>query len=131
MKKIQDTINSVYNMNIEELSDGQIQEMMRSLNSLDMTVKQRMQILEVEDKNKRLTLTDEQYKTWLETDIKHINTEQFEILYGINKRKQAELRSFRQDFLPSFQIDGKGKHYYNKLEVDKWLSNYKRLNPFK
>lgn len=130
MNKIQDTIDSIYNMNLEELSDLQIQEMMRSLNALDITVKQRIQILELEDKNKRLTLTDEQYKTWLETDIFYINTEQFEILYGINKRKQAELRSYRKDFLPSFQIDGKGKHYYNKKEVENWLSNHKRLNLF-
>lgn len=82
--------------------------------------------LELEDEVKRLTLTKEQYNTWLETDLIHINTEQFEVLFGMPLRKQTELRSFRQDPLPSFQIDGKGKHYYNKEEVTKWLDNYRR-----
>lgn len=87
--------------------------------------------LDLEDENKKLTLTDEQYRTWLDTDIFHINTKQFAILYNISEKKQAELRSHRQDHLPSFQIDGKGRHYYNKKEVDNWLENYKRLNPLK
>ena len=39
--------------------------------------------LDLEDENKKLTLTDEQYKTWLETDIFHINTKQFFILFNI------------------------------------------------
>ncbi len=82
--------------------------------------------LDLEDEVKKLTLTGKQYKTWLETDLQHINTEQFEVLFSMPLRKQAELRSFRHDPLPSFQIDGKGKHYYNKQEVTNWLSNYKR-----
>ena len=81
---------------------------------------------ELEDKNKRLTLTDKQYKTWIDTDVYYITTEQLETLYGITKQKQAGLRSHIKDPLPSFQLHGKGKHYYNKVEVDKWLSNYKR-----
>ena len=130
MSDIKDTIKSIYDMDIEKLSNEQIQEMIMSLDTLHLTVKD-TKILKLQDKNKRLTLTDEQYKTWLDTDVAHINTEQFAVLYGFNKRKQTELRSRIQDPLPSFQIDGKGQHYYNKIEVDKWLSNHKRLNPFK
>lgn len=86
--------------------------------------------IDLENENKKLTLTDKKYRAWLGSDITHINTEQFEILYGMTQRKQAQLRSHIKDCMPSFQIYGKGKHYYNKQEVAKWLENYKRTNPF-
>lgn len=93
-------------------------------------IEAKIKLEKLQDDIKKVELTEEQYKTWLETDIFYITTEQFEILYGMNKQKQASLRSHIRDPLPSFQVHGKGKHYYNKLEVDKWLSNYKRASPF-
>ena len=119
-KQIVEPINSLIDYHINKNEPTKLIALMTAFKCLDL-----------EDEVKKLTLTDEQYKTWLETDITHINTKQFEILFGITERKQAELRSWQKDHLPSFQIDGKGKHYYNKLEVMNWLDNYKRLNPFK
>lgn len=83
--------------------------------------------LELEDEVKRLTLTKEQYTNWLSTDVQRITTKQFEVLYGINLRKQAQLRSRIQNPLPSYKDKELGnKHLYDKAEVDVWLSNYKR-----
>lgn len=131
MKKIKDTIKSIYDMNLEELGQDRIEEMIKILNRLEITVNQQIKILKLEDKNKKLTLTDEQYKTWLETDVALINPKQFEILYGINIRNQTKLRSHIKDPLPSFQLHGKGTHYYDRKKIENWLDNYKRLNPFK
>ncbi|WP_324172278.1 hypothetical protein [Sulfurimonas sp.] len=85
--------------------------------------------LDLEDENKRLTLTDEQYKTWLEIDLIHINTRQFEILYGVTPKQQTAWRSTLKDFLPSIEVNK--RHFYNKKEVEDWLVNYKRIKPFR
>lgn len=45
--------------------------------------------IELEDENKKLTLTDEQYRAWLETSNlnQYITTKQFSILYGLSDHR--------------------------------------------
>lgn len=138
-KDIKNSLIYEFCLNIDEKLTNQITKPLDSLieHSINneseektMTLIVCFKCIDLENENKKLTLTDEQYKTWLETDITHINTEQFETLYGISQRKQKDLRSHLKDPLPSFQLHGKGKHCYNKMEVEKWLENYKRINPF-
>ncbi len=114
-KHITEPVNSLIEYHLSKNKEDKLMALITAFKCLDL-----------EDEIKKITLTGKQYKTWLESNIQMINTEQFEILYGMSLRKQAELRSFRKDPLPSYQIDGKGKHYYNRIDVDNWLDNYKR-----
>jgi hypothetical protein len=50
-------------------------------------------MLDLEDENKTLTLTDEQYKTWLEIDIFHINTKRFFILFNITEKNKQNFEA--------------------------------------
>lgn len=67
--------------------------------------------LELEDEVKRLTLTGEQYNNWLETNLVKITIKQFEVLYGVNKRKQSDLRSTRHDLLPHIILNRRRLSY--------------------
>lgn len=81
--------------------------------------------IELEDENKKLTLTDEQYKTWLESkETQYITTKQFEILYGLSSRQQKGLRTKINDPLPCVKLLENSNILYNRYEVEKWLENY-------
>ena len=81
--------------------------------------------IELEDENKKLTLTDEQYKTWLESkETQYITTKQFEILYGLSSRQQKGLRTKINDPLPCVKLLENSNILYNRYEVEKWLDNY-------
>lgn len=81
--------------------------------------------IELEDENKKLKLTDKQYKNWLETSSnQYITTKQFEILYGLSSRQQKSLRNKINDELPSFKLTDTSNILYNRLDVEKWLENY-------
>lgn len=82
--------------------------------------------IEIEDENKKLTLTDQQYHTWLETSNtnQYITTKQFEILYGLSSRQQKGLRSKISDHLPFFKLSENANVLYNRLEVENWFENY-------
>lgn len=81
--------------------------------------------IELEDENKKLTLTDEQYKTWLESkETQYITTKQFEILYGLSPRQQKGLRTKINDPLPCIKLSENSNVLYNRYEVEKWLENY-------
>ena len=84
-----------------------------------------LKYLELEDKDKVSTLTDEQYKQYLETGIIHITTKQFTSLYNMTADKQKRLRGRRNDKLPHYSINN--KILYRKEEVDEWIENYKKI----
>lgn len=115
VEDIKDPVRSLINYHINSNHPDKLQALLTAFNYIDM-----------EDENKRLTLTEEQYSTWLNSNPTKINSKQFEILYGINKRKQQELRSHLNDPLPSYQLQENGSHYYDRETVEKWLDNYKR-----
>lgn len=81
--------------------------------------------LELENENKSLTLTKEQYETWLESEEnQYITTKQFEILYGLSARQQKGLRSKIEDPLPHFKFTENSNILYIRIDVEKWLENY-------
>ncbi len=83
--------------------------------------------LELQDENKMLTLTDEQYKAWLQTSNlnQYITTKQFSILYGLSANQQKGLRQKITDPLLHLKLNETSNILYNRLEVEKWLENYK------
>lgn len=82
--------------------------------------------IELEDENKKLTLTDEQYNTWLESNTsQYINTKQFEILYALSSRQQKGLRAKINDPLPCIKLFENSNILYDRYEVEKWLENYR------
>lgn len=81
--------------------------------------------IELEDENKKLTLTDKQYKTWLESNYsQYITTKQFEILYGLTATQQKGLRTRLNDSLPYIKLFDNSNILYDRNEVEKWLENY-------
>jgi hypothetical protein len=78
----------------------------------------------LEDENKKLTLTDKQYKSWLESNAKqYITTSQCEILFGLSKKQQQSLRSKIRDSLEYIQLDKKSI-LYDRVVIEKYLENY-------
>jgi len=81
----------------------------------------------LEDENKSLTLTDKQYKEWLNTNNQqYITSKQFEVLFGLTSRQQKQLRSRLHDRLPSYQVGENTNILYDRSVVSKWLENYKK-----
>lgn len=85
-----------------------------------------VQYIELEDENKRLTLTKDQYDTWLKTDKQFINTNNFEIIYGLSPAQQKRQRNKINDPLPYIKLSDTSNVLYKRDEVDKWFENYKR-----
>ena len=85
--------------------------------------------IELEDENKKLTLTDEQYRAWLETSNlnQYITTKQFSILYGLSANQHKSLRQRLNDPLPCYKPSENSNILYNRLEVEKWFENFKQL----
>lgn len=83
--------------------------------------------LNILDENKSLTLTDEQYRTWLNSNnVQYITTKQFQVLFGLTARQQKEQRIKLHDPLPYTQLGESTNILYNRLEVQKWFENYKK-----
>lgn len=82
--------------------------------------------LAIEDENKRLTLTKEQYDTWLKTNKQFLTTRQFEIIYGLSPRQQKEQRQKINDPLPSFKLGDNKNILYDRNICDKWFENYRK-----
>ena len=80
--------------------------------------------LELEDANKKLEMTDSQYRTWLVDSTIVISTSQFEILYGLTKDKQKQYRGWHHDPLPSVKFDSNSNVFYYRSKVEQWLENH-------
>lgn len=82
--------------------------------------------IELEDENKKLTLTDEQYQAWLETSNlnQYITTKQFNILYGLSPTQQKSLRQRLNDPLPYYKLSDKANILYSRIEIEKWFENF-------
>ena len=118
-----DTSNAIENLlNISENIDFETQLVI-------------LKCLELEDKVQALTLTSEQYNTWLSTSAIFINTKQFSTLYGLSATQQRGLRAKTTDPLPIYKIPNDNSNnsntpiLYDRKEVEKWLANYQgRMN---